>query len=92
MRIIVINPDLSVEEIDRDEEAWLPDDEEWDAVSIADGTHDAYVDDNGLFKPGTVTANLDGNVIPLPAYIVGVDGEDVVDASLGLDDVRSMIS
>lgn len=92
MRILRVNPDLTVDEIDRDEHDWLPGDGDWDAVAIAGGSHDAYVDDEGLFRPGAVTASIDGNVVPLPAYIVAVRGEDVSDATLGLEEARALIA
>lgn len=63
-----------------------------DMVSF-DDANDIVVDDEGLFNPLLVTATI-GNLrrLPLPAYVVGADGEETVDTTLEVDDVRKAVS
>lgn len=63
----------------------------WDCVDL-DARHDLWVDDEGLLKPGCVTAALLGRRrFPLPAFVLGVDGERSVGAVLEIDEVRAMV-
>ena len=57
-----------------------------------DDANDIIVDDWGLFCDVLVTATI-GNLrrIPLPVYIVGADGEDSVDTTLDVADVRKAV-
>jgi hypothetical protein len=57
-----------------------------------DDANDIVVDDEGLFQLFLVTATI-GNLrrLPLPAYIVGADGEEAVDTKLDVEDVRKAV-
>jgi len=58
-----------------------------------DDENDIVVDDFGLFNAVLVTATI-GNLrrLPLPAYVVGADGEDTVDTTLDVADVQRAVS
>ena len=64
----------------------------FDAFEL-DGRHEVYVEDEGLFAPGVVLARVGSRSrIPLPALVVGFEGERSVDATLTLDEVRGLVS
>lgn len=57
-----------------------------------DDANDIVVDDEGLFNPFLVSATI-GSLrrLPLPAYVVGADGEDTVDTTLDVADVQRAV-
>ena len=65
---------------------------EFDMVTF-DDANDIVVDDWGLFNDVLVTATI-GNLrrLPLPAYVVGADGEDTVATTLDVANVQRAVS
>lgn len=91
MRVLRIDRDLTVTEIDQPMEDWMGD-KDWDSARI-DSAHEAWVEDDGLFQPGVVCVTLgEGKNIPLPAYVAGFAGERSVDATITVDQLRAMIT
>lgn len=64
----------------------------WDGITI-DRTHSIYFDDFGPFAPDAVVARIGiyPNV-PLPAIILGLDGEKDVDVRLTVEEVAAMVT
>lgn len=90
MRAFRIDLD-GVAEIDADEKDILVDEVSWDYASL-DPDHDVWVHDEGLVRPGLAFARIgSAGRLPLPAYILGIEGETTVGASLALEDVRRMV-
>ncbi|MBB3349276.1 hypothetical protein [Sphingomonas sp. BK069] len=60
----------------------------WDCLDY-DDTNDVWCNDWGLTEPDLVFAWIGrARRVPLPAYILGVDGEDSCDPHLAIEDVR----
>lgn len=65
---------------------------DWDCVRLENG-HDAWVRDDALFQPGLALATFGERAnVPLPAYVLGVDGERTVAATISLDDLSAQVS
>lgn len=81
-----------VTEVNADESQILVKEICWDCVGL-NPQHDIWVDDEGLFKPKLALARI-GHLsgVPLPAYVCGVEGERAVDATIGLDDLRAIVT
>lgn len=63
----------------------------WDCVRLGNG-HDAWVRDDAL-QPGLALATFGGRAnVPLPAYVLGADGERTVAATISLDDLSAQVS
>jgi len=91
MRVLRIDRDLTVTEIDQPSQDWMGD-KDWDTSQI-DATHEIWVEDDALFEPGAVFVAI-GNAknIPLPAYVAGFSGERSVDATMTVELLRAMIT
>lgn len=90
MRTIVINIDRRVEEHD------LNLDEVLDGRKIVmlpfDASHDIVHEEDAMFSPGLVIASVGKHArVPLPAYIVGTNGEDEAPATVTIEDVISQL-
>lgn len=80
-----------VTEIEGEETDILTRDIHWDCVTL-DDTHDVWVNDEGLLGYKPLLARIGTrDRLPLPAYILGADGEDCVDATLTLREVRALV-
>lgn len=80
-----------VTEIDADLADILTKDHTWDCVGF-DDVHDVWVHDEGLARAGIRFANIGGRRnLPLPAYLLGVDGERSVACTLDLEDVKARV-
>lgn len=91
MRVLRVNRDLTIEELDLDPEDWM-EEHDWDAERVEAG-HDAWVRDDALSAPGLVVANIgDKARIPLPAYITGHSGENIAPATIGIDELRLLVT
>ena len=65
---------------------------DWDCVGLENG-HDAWVRDDALFQPSLSVATLGARPnVPLPAYVLGADGECTVAATMTLDEVRALVT
>ncbi|MDH7971290.1 hypothetical protein QH494_03780 [Sphingomonas sp. AR_OL41] len=65
---------------------------DWDCVRLGNG-HDAWVRDDALFQPGLALATFGEHAnVPLPAYVLGADGERTVAATISLDDLSAQVS
>lgn len=83
-----------VEEIDMPEDFITAEtaDWDWDCVRLDNG-HDAWVRDDALFQPSLSTATFGARPnVPLPAYVMGTDGERTVAATMTLDEVGALVS
>lgn len=83
-----------VEEIDMPEDFDIADAAgwDWDCVRL-DGGHDAWVRDDALLQPQLSVATFgDCPNVPLPAYVMGVDGERTVTATMSLGQVEALVT
>jgi hypothetical protein len=88
MKAYRINTDLTVDEIDVPVEEWMTKEIVWAMLGF-DAVNDIYYDDFGLFMPGVITASIGRHPrVPLPAYVVGSDGEDIAPPTIPVDLVR----
>jgi hypothetical protein len=80
-----------VQELDADESEILRDDIEWTCLHL-DAKHDIWVDDDALSTPGGVFVARVGQHgrVPLPAIVLGVDGERSVDATIDENELRDI--
>lgn len=90
MRVIKIDT-MGATEIDMDFDAFMDDSGiSWDCRSI-DADNDIWVDDEGLLAPGVSVARIGrAGRVPLPAYVVGLDGEACTDTTLSLATIEAM--
>lgn len=64
---------------------------DYDAISLG-RDHSIYVDDEALFRDTLVVTSFpDCPNLPLPAVIVGRDGERDADATLSVEDVAAIM-
>jgi hypothetical protein len=80
-----------VEELDDDESRILRSDIVWTCLELDEG-HDIWIDDNALLNPeGVFIARVGAHArVPLPAVILGSDGERPVDATLDWKDLDGL--
>lgn len=90
MRILRIDPDLDIVEMEAELSEWMTDDVIWDAAMIGEG-HAGWVSDTGMYDAGGTYAIVSGQRLPLPAYIAGVDGERTVSATMTIDELKALI-
>lgn len=90
MRVIKMDT-MGATEIDMDFDAFMDDSGiSWDCRSI-DADNDVWVDDEGLLAPGVSVARIGrAGRVPLPAYVVGLDGEACTDTTLSLATIEAM--
>lgn len=90
MRVIKIDA-MGATEIDMDFDAFTDDSGiSWDCHSL-DDDNDIWVDDEGLLAPGAGVARIgQAGRVPLPAFVVGIDGEACMDTILSLATVEAM--
>lgn len=80
-----------IAEVHGDLEELLDERIEWDAFDLGGG-HDVWVHDQGLFEPGVLLATIgDRAHVPLPALVLGLDGERTVGATIGIDDLARLV-
>ena len=92
MRVLKIDTDLSVTELDLDEEDWKTDDITWDAVDLGDPDgHDIWVNDFGMFDEDGFCGIVAGKTVPLPAYVAGASGEETVAATIEVERLEALI-
>ncbi len=63
----------------------------WDCSSL-DDRHDIWVEDGSLFTSTHFARIGSRRNIPLPAMILGVNGENRADASIPLEDMLGMVA
>lgn len=91
MRVLKIEKDLTAVEIDLDEEDLMDENIIWDTTDL-NASHDIWFNDEGMSDPGVVYAMIGDKKVPLPAYVIGIAGEKSVDATIGLDELKELIS
>ena len=80
-----------VTEVDQDLSEILAADVSWDYAEF-DSEHDTWVHDMGLSRTGLRFADIGARRdLPLPAYVLGVQGEHTVAAKHGIETVRSLV-
>ena len=90
MRAIKIN-NFEVVEIEAPLDDFIVADVIWDVVSLNAG-RGIWVDDEGLFLPGVQLATIGARAhLPLPAYILGIFGENEADATMTVEEVRALV-
>ena len=61
------------------------------AAQEVNADNDIWVDDEGLLAPGVSVARIGrAGRVPLPAYVVGLDGEACTDTTLSLATIEAM--
>jgi len=90
MRAIKVDVDGTVGIHEGPEDFWADEDIDWaEGPYPKNAQHAVYYDDNALFADEQVRATLGGLDYPLPMWIVGISGENIVDVALTLDEVIS---
>lgn len=92
MKVIKIERDGSVIDQDVDVEFFDDEDTTFAEIAYGDNRHAIYYDDDAMSDPGMVRAIVAGIEIPLPAWIVGIAGEDLVDAKLDTGAIKSQLA
>ncbi|MBM3929053.1 MAG: hypothetical protein FJ335_11450 [Sphingomonadales bacterium] len=63
----------------------------WDAVPLGDG-HTVWVDDMGLFRPNPLIATIGTQRLPLPALVLGREGERSADVTMGMEQLCAAVT
>ncbi len=93
MKVIKISRDGSVTSHEGEPNYWRDRSITW-AITGFPGhpDHDIYYDDESMSDPGQVRVMIGNIELPLPAWVVGVDGEKTGPATLTIKQVESTIS
>lgn len=91
MRVLRVDRDLTVAELDQTVEEWMSKDITWDATDL-DPHHDIFFDDEGMFRAGSVVARIGDKRVPLPAIVAGSKGENTVDATIGVEELQRLVT
>lgn len=92
MKAIRIDRTGAVELVEGAFEELCDDSVTWDGITV-ERNHSIYFDDFGLFAPDAVVAKIGVYPnVPLPAIVLGLDGENDVDVRLTVDEVAAMVS
>ena len=85
------NGDITVHE--GPEDFWMDEDIVW-AETEPPGLpgNTIYYDDESINDPGEVRVMLGGVEVPLPAWLVGISGEDTCDPTVDIDEVMKALS
>ena len=86
MRILIVNEDRTVVEVDSE----LVDLTEEDLDAVMVGDHDVWVVDGALFGDAPV-AHIGGHPVTLPAYITGRSGESEGPATMTVEELERLI-
>lgn len=90
MRAIKIDVDGTVSFHEGPEDFWMDGDVDWaEGPYPGEDSHVVYYDDNALFADEQVRTTLAGVDYPLPMWVVGVAGEDTVDATLSIEKISA---
>jgi hypothetical protein len=88
MLAIKIDVDGTVGYFEGPQDFWMDEAIDWAEGSYpGEEGHAVYFDDNALFADVQVRTTLAGVDYPIPLWVVGVHGEDIVDATIDLDKV-----
>lgn len=93
MKAILIskNGDVSIHE--GEEDFWEDDDVVYAEIETPQFPGNAiYYDDESMQDPGEVRAVIGGVEVPLPAWVVGVRGEDIIDPTVSVEDIKKSIA
>ncbi len=64
----------------------------WDGITL-ERIHSIYFDESGLFVSDAVVAKIGAYPnVPLPAIVLGLDGEKDVDVRLTVEEVAAMVT
>lgn len=81
-----------ITEVEIDVGGMMADQITWDTIELDPG-HDLLVDDDGLRRPALTTAKVGSRPhLPLPVFVVGVQGERNVDATITLAEITQLVS
>lgn len=65
---------------------------DWDTCSL-DGKHDIWVEEGSIFNSDVHFARIgQQRNVPLPAIVLGVQGEKCTDATIALEDLLGLVS
>jgi hypothetical protein len=92
MKALIINRDLSVAEHEGERDSWMDQETDWDAVDLND-QNVIYFDDNAMEDADVIFARVSQHPkIPLPAYVVGKDGEKTGEPTISATELEAHIS
>ena len=90
---IKIDRNGSVTAETRPEEEWMDEDTVWAETDYrGHPDHAIYYDDEAMEDPGMVRAVVAGIEVPLPVWIVGVEGENTCPPSVSIETVQGDLS
>lgn len=90
---IIIERDGSVVAETRPEDEWMDEDIVWAETEYrGHPDHAIYYDDEAMEDPGMVRAVIAGVEVPLPVWIVGVDGENTCPPTVSIEKVKGDLS
>lgn len=93
MKAIKIERDGEVTVHEGPEDFWMEEDIVWaETEPPAFPGNTIYYDDESITDPGEVRVVIGGVEVPLPAWLVGVSGENTCDPTVTPDDVRQGIT
>ena len=93
MKAIKIAANGEVTEHEGPEDFWMDDEIVWaETEPPAFPGNTIYYDDESFANPGEVRAVVGGVEIPLPAWLMGISGEDTCDPTVGVEEVRRAIT
>ena len=91
MKALIINRDLSVTEHEGPPDSWMDAEIDWDHVEL-DNDHVIYFDDNAMEDANVIFAEVGKHPkIPLPAYVVGKDGEKTGEPKLSGQELEALV-
>ena len=91
MKAFLINRDLSITEYEGPPSGWMDPELEWDVTDI-DEKHDVYFQDNAMEDINVIFIRLGKNPnIPLPAFVVGRNGENIDEPNMTISNLQNLI-
>ena len=91
MKALIINRDLSVVEHQGPRDSWMNPELEWDYTDL-DEKNDIYFEDDAMENANVIFAEVGKHPkIPLPAYVVGRDGEKTGEPSITVQELEALI-
>lgn len=92
MKALIINRDLSVTEHHGERDSWMDAELDWDHVEL-NGDHIIYFEDDAMEDANVIFARVGNHPkIPLPAYVVGKDGEKTGEPKITAQELEALVS
>lgn len=89
MNAIKIDRDGTITQTDGPDEAWMTDDVVWAEIEYpGQPGHAIYYDDDAMEDPGMVRVLIAGAEVPLPVFVVGIDGERTCAPTLSSQQIK----